>query len=332
MFQRFRPRCQRQSTTGDADPDKAVIAETSKLHGNSAYGGTIMDQKKFQSVTYVQGEGKVMVEVNNPQFKNLTTLLQQDEYFEVEKSKEKLDIKLLIQVGYFILQYGKLRMLEFYYDFTDVFVDRSDLQYCEMDTDSAYMALSGPDLASVIRQHMRDTYQRALTGWCRDNVELELVKTTSKTMTASKLLRRAKKLPVKRLAHRPRLVREVKLSSKGITKRRVKAPMTTFRRVLSTQRLGSGTLKGFRARNNVISTYQQSRNGFSYFYCKRRVMADGVSTVPLDLEMCPIPMGIAKSKTPMEVDEPETVMEVELDVNDRYLIHHLETNFESDSE
>jgi hypothetical protein len=33
-------------------------------------------------------------------------------------------------------------MLEFYYDFIDVFVDRRDFQYCAMDTDSAYMALS----------------------------------------------------------------------------------------------------------------------------------------------------------------------------------------------
>ncbi|CAG2202430.1 unnamed protein product [Mytilus edulis] len=129
---------------GDADPDKAIIAETSKLEGNSGYGGTIMDQEKFQSVTYVQGEGRVMLEANKPQFKKLTTLLEQDEYFEVEKSKERLDINLPIQIGYFILQYSKLRMLEFYFDFLDVYVDRSDFEYCEMDTDSAYMALSGP--------------------------------------------------------------------------------------------------------------------------------------------------------------------------------------------
>ena len=153
-------------------------------------------------------------------------------------------------------------------------------------------------------------------------------------MTASKLLRRAKKLPPKRLVHRPRLIKEVKFSSKGITKRRIKAPMTTFRHVLQTQRVGQGTLKGFRARNNGISTYQQTRNGFSYFYCKRRVLHDGVSTVPLDLELCPV-RKYPREETQMEVDEPireETPMEVDLDEHDRYLIHLLETNFESDSE
>ena len=60
-------------------------------------------------------------------------------------------------------------------------------------------------------------------------------------------------------------------------------------------------------------------------------MDDGVSTVPLDLELCPI------KKEPMdeeEVDDPETPMEVDtpvvLDDNDRYLIHLLETNFENE--
>jgi hypothetical protein len=58
---------------------------------------------------------------------------------------------------------------------------------------------------------------------------------------------------------------------------------------------------------------------------------DGVSTVPLDLELCPI------KKEPMdeeEVDDTETPMEVDtpvvLDDNDIYLIHLLETNFENE--
>lgn len=46
-------------------------------------------------------------------------------------------------------------MLEFYYDFMDVYVDRLDFEYCEMDTDSAYMAISGPCLESVIKPEMR---------------------------------------------------------------------------------------------------------------------------------------------------------------------------------
>ena len=95
------------------------------------------------------------------------------------------------------------------------------------------------------------------------------------------------------------------------------------------------TFRGFRAHNNGIATYQQERNGFSYFYCKRRVLDDGVCTVPLDLEMCPIKKeSMDEEEQPMEVDETETPMEVDipvvLDDNDRYLIHLLETNFENE--
>jgi hypothetical protein len=56
-----------------------------------------------------------------------------------------------MQIGCFVYQYSKLRMLEFYYDFMDVFVDRRDFQYCAMDTDSAYMALSATSLEEVIK-------------------------------------------------------------------------------------------------------------------------------------------------------------------------------------
>jgi hypothetical protein len=91
----------------------------------------------------------------------------------VEKAKEKLELNLPIQIGFFILQYAKLRMLQFYYDCLDVYIDRADFQYCEMDTDSAYMALSGPDLASVVKPHMRDAYHQTLTGCCRDGVDPE---------------------------------------------------------------------------------------------------------------------------------------------------------------
>lgn len=372
---------------GDAHLDKYVIGDTKKVEGNSAYVGTIMDQGKFQSVSYVQGEGMVMIEANKPQLKKNSTLNEEDEYFEVENAKEKLDINLPIQIGYFILQYAKLRMLQFYYDYLDVYVDRSDFHYCEMDTDSAYMALSGADLASVVKPHMRDSYQRALTGCCRDDVDPEwfprtcctthakydnrtpglfkveyegdvmielssktyivqkirTVNTSSTAMVAFKLLRRAKKLPPKRLTNRARLVREVKFSSKGITKRRVKAPMSTFRRVLNTQRVGQGTLKGFRARNNGISTYEQTRSGFSYFYCKRRVLNDGVSTEPLDITLCPARKekensdgdGVEAecSEIATELDDASSSeVPVELDDNDRFLVHLLETTFESQDE
>jgi hypothetical protein len=157
---------------GDADPSKSIIADTRKLEGNSAFGSTIMDQEKFQDVSYVKGEGPAMLQANLPQFKKLTQLLTTDDYYEVEKAKTKIRLNLPVQIGYFILQYAKLHMLQFYYDFLDKFVDRVDFEYCEMDTDSAYMALSTPDFLSAVKPRMKD-YVHGLQGHCQPGLEIE---------------------------------------------------------------------------------------------------------------------------------------------------------------
>ena len=350
---------------GDSDPSKSILADTRKLEGNAAYGSTIMDQEKFQSVKYVQGEGEAMMEANLPQFKKLTPLLEEEEYYEIEKDKKSLRMNLPIQIGYFILQYAKLRMLQLYYDFMLKFVNRDDFEYCEMDTDSAYMALAGPSLESVIKPEMKQKYLTGLEGFhlCDRQVEADddlhwfprtcctthakydkrtvglfklewqgdtmiglcsktyivsrskVVKTSTTQIAAYRILRRAKHLKLKRLSRRQRTCMETKFSSKGISKRRVKAPLTTFRHVLNSQKPGSATNIGFRAHKNGIFTYEQERCGFSYLYCKRKVLENGIDTVPLDLELCPV----RKQQTEQEVD-------------DAYLIHLLATNFESDNE
>ena len=350
---------------GDSDLSKSILADTRKLEGNAAYGSTIMDQEKFQSVKYVQGEGEAMMEANLPQFKKLTPLLEEEEYYEIEKDKKSLRMNLPLQIGYFILQYAKLRMLQFYYDFMLKFVNRNDFEYCEMDTDSAFMALAGPSLESVIKPEMKQKYLTGLEGFhsCDRQVEADddlhwfpctcctthakydkrtvglfkpkwqgdtmiglcsktyivsrskVVKTSTTQIAAYRILRRAKHLKLKRLSRRQRTCMETKFSSKGISKRRVKAPLTTFRHVLNSQKPGSATNIGFRAHKNGIFTYEQERCGFSYLYCKRKVLENGIDTVPLDLDLCPV----RKQQTEQEVD-------------DAYLIHLLATNFESDNE
>ena len=285
----------------------------------------------------------------------MTQLAEEDDYVEIEKAKETLRLNLPIQLGYFILQYAKLHMLQFYYDFMDTYVDRADFEYCEMDTDSAYMALSGPDFLSVIKPDMKARYLEGLEGYCKPGpviadcqkhwfprtccsthanydrrtpglfkIEYEgdaMIGLCSKTyivaqkkskitpstvLVASRLLRKAKRLRRKQLPKSTRRVYyETKFSSKGISKKTVVAPLTTFRQVMKTQKPGSGTNIGFRARNNTMYTYQQKRSGFSYFYCKRRVLNDGRSTMPLDMELCPA----RHDEEPMQVDEEEATME-----------------------
>ena len=347
---------------GDIDPDTTIIADTMKVIGNSGYGSLIMDKTKHSDVKYVQGENQTCLKINDPLFRNLECLDQEEQFYEVEMAKRKIRLDLPIQLGYFILQYAKLRMLEFYYDFMDSYVDRSDFEYCEMDTDSAYMAISGSSLEDIIKPEMKAEYDLGLLGYCTDmDIEADaqhhwfprtccsvrakydkrtaglfkleyqgdemiglcsktyivrkakLIQLSSRCITASRLLKRAKGWGLKRNGRRrAHHVQEYKFSSKGVSKRHLTSPMSKFRRVLKTHRAQSGCNRGFRMRNNVVFTYTQERRGFSYFYCKRKVLDDGIHTDPLEITLCPLPSH-------------------EQDVDDQELIHMLASNFEDET-
>ena len=100
-------------------------------------------------------------------------LLVQEEYYEIEKDKKALRMNLPIQKGFFILQLAKLRMNQFYYEFMMRFVSPENFQYCEMDTDSAYMAQAGPSLESVIKPEMLDVYHSGLNDFHKGDPHVE---------------------------------------------------------------------------------------------------------------------------------------------------------------
>ena len=127
---------------GDINDIYAITSETMKLLGNAAYGKTLTNKTRHADMSYCSGSD-VGSCINNPRFKNMTQL--SGDVYEVEMLKKTIDWDLPLQIGFFVYQYAKLRMLEFYYDFIDKYIDRTDFQLCEMDTDSLYLALSSND-------------------------------------------------------------------------------------------------------------------------------------------------------------------------------------------
>ena len=61
----------------------------------------------------MNGHSSVKVEVNKPEFRKATLL--DGEMYEIEKRKKKITLDVPVQIGFTILNYAKLRMLEFYY-------------------------------------------------------------------------------------------------------------------------------------------------------------------------------------------------------------------------
>ena len=94
--------------------------------GNSGYGKTITNQLKHRNVEYCS-DAEASRKVNTHLFRKLETT---EDTYEVESCKKTIELNLPIQVGYFVYQYAKLRMLQFYYDFLDKYLDRADFQMC----------------------------------------------------------------------------------------------------------------------------------------------------------------------------------------------------------
>ena len=93
-----------------------------------------------------------------------------EETYEVESCKKAIKLNLPIQVGFFVYQYAKLRMLHVYYDFLDKYLDHADFQMCEMDTDSAYITISRESVVfSQTRTELNST-KINVTGFQNTNV------------------------------------------------------------------------------------------------------------------------------------------------------------------
>ena len=77
---------------------------------------------------------------------------------------------------------------------------------------------------------------------------------------------------------------KVKVSCKGTQQRRNTLGKEHFEKLLQTKEPHKVENAGFiRGKDGVIKTYTQAKTGMSYFYAKRKVLADGVSTTHLDI-------------------------------------------------
>ena len=89
-----------------------------------------------------------------PLFKKLNRV--EKDLYEVELLKSTIKLREPIIVGFFIIQYAKLRMSKLYYNFFNKFCDVSIFEELEMDTDSLYLAPAEEILYECIQPEKRD--------------------------------------------------------------------------------------------------------------------------------------------------------------------------------
>ena len=120
-FQRFGESVSAARRAGDADTDRAIIGDTMKLLGNSAYGKTVTNVDRHHDVKYCTEVGtSLSLLIGNKRFRQLDVVAE--DAYEVTSNKARVTYDLPLHIGFFVYQYAKLRMLEFYYDFVDRYV------------------------------------------------------------------------------------------------------------------------------------------------------------------------------------------------------------------
>ena len=267
-------------------------------------GKPVTNIDKHRDVKYCTEVGTSAC-VNNNRFRQLDVITE--DTYEVAMNKSVTRYNPPLHIGFFVYQYDKLRMLQFYYDFVDRYVDRSLFQYCEMDTDSAYIALAGDSIDDLVAPSHREHYFRNKSQWlpaeCCDNHKDDYIQTRLAGLpwTTTEPCCSARKAFDKRT---PGLFKiewccdgfiglcsktyycfgaTNKCTTKGLNKRQNIIDKGAFLSVLTNRRSGSGVNRGFRVHNSSMMTYVQERAALTYFYPKRKVLAYGLTTAPLDL-------------------------------------------------
>ena len=260
---------------GDAEKDKALLAEVFKLLGNSAYGKFIEAVERHTNTIYTCDEEEVDKSLRSARFKTLEEI---GPAYKVELRKIKINIDRPFQVGIVVYQLAKLRMLQFYYEFLDFYLDRRDFELIQMDTDSMYFALSRERLEDAIRPGYETQFEEDKKRWLAwnkwSNREPGLFKLEKEGTHAIALCSKCYHI-------KDQATGQAKVSSKGVNKRQNEMRAERFERALAGDR-DVVVNRGFRMRDGAMYTYEQRKLGLSAYYDKRWVLPDGIHTEPLE--------------------------------------------------
>ena len=89
-FQSFGEAVSDARRAGDANPDLSLLAETSKLIGNSLYGKTITNKEKHKKTVYCLGTRDASRKVRQKRFRAMEEI--GEDFYEIEESKMSVSV------------------------------------------------------------------------------------------------------------------------------------------------------------------------------------------------------------------------------------------------
>ena len=198
--------------------------------------------------------------------------------YKIEMRKSKIIKDRPFQIGIVVYQLAKLRMLEFYYEFLDYYIDRRDFELIQMDTDSMYFALAHDKFEDAIKPGYRPQFEVEKKSWLAwdkwNNQEPSLFKLEKQGTRAIALCSKCYYVEDETSGG-------AKMSSKGVNKRQNELRWERYERALEGSR-DMATNRGFRMQNGSMYTYEQRKLGLSAYYDKRFVLEDGIHTKLLE--------------------------------------------------
>ena len=107
--------------------------------------------------------------INERRYKGLEEM---NDVTEVERAKVLIKLDIPIQIGFFVLEYAKLLLLRFYFDFLSVFIPFHKFSFIQCD--SMYLSLFEPNLFATVppekmRQSMHKYEQWFAIEYCQEH-------------------------------------------------------------------------------------------------------------------------------------------------------------------
>ena len=150
---------------GDENSCCVSVVETTKVLANSWCICPITDRSRHTTTKFLNDEkahkgfhstllgGRIVRTINCTQFNRLI-------------SKAVIERKKPIKVGFCILQYAKLRLLELYYNFFDNFCDFKYFKGMEKDAEFIKLALAQDTFEHCIKLGMKNSWKEKKTEEC----------------------------------------------------------------------------------------------------------------------------------------------------------------------
>ena len=298
---------------GDKDKDKAVLASLAKLLANSSYGSLLFDPLRSRKVEILKADGQcrpLFHRLKHRNFRDISTV--SEDVYEVRSLPNAIQVKTPYYVGLFVLQLAKLRQLNFIYDCLAKYIPRDFYQLLACDTDSAYLSLASHDLISLIPSHLRPSFkafhsEMFVVEYCPRHEDLyfrahfsgkphqfspcskcrEIALYTKRSLGLYKIEARGdyfiglcSKCYVLKDSSNPDHP-EIKTVAKGVRISQIRNPLSLYAAALFQQARPCVKNTGFKSHEGQVRTYTVQKYSFSYFYVKRLVHQDGITTSPI---------------------------------------------------